>query len=198
LQRVATIAGEVRYPGKYSLLTTEEKISDLISRAGGVSSDAYPNGVIFYRPRNAIGRIGIDLPAVLRNPRSPDNLTLQDGDSLYIPRYNAVVLVQGSVNTPIAVTYNKGNSLDDYIRAAGGPTVGADVTRAYVRQPNGKVQARQHKFLLPDVNPRPEPGSVVVVPPRSPLDKPLDILQATGLIAQISGALITLIIAVRR
>jgi protein involved in polysaccharide export with SLBB domain len=170
----------------------------LIDRAGGITPDAYPNGVVFYRPRNGTGRIGLELPEVLRNPRSPDNLTLQDGDSLYIPRYNPVVVVQGAVNTPIAVTFGPGSTIDYYIRAAGGPSVGADVSRAYVRQPNGKVQSRHRRFLVPDFDPRPEPGSVVVVPSRSPLDKPVDLLQATGLIAQISGALITLIIALRR
>jgi polysaccharide export outer membrane protein len=198
LQRSAAVAGEVRYPGRYSLRTTTEKISDLIERAGGITPDAYPNGVIFYRPKNGTGRIGIELPDVLSNPKSPDNLALQDGDSLYIPRYNAVVSVQGAVNTPIAVTYEPGQSLDYYIRSAGGPSAVADANRAYVRQPNGKVQSRERRFLAPDSNPRPEPGSTVIVPARNPLDRPPDLLQTAGLIAQISGALVTLIIALRR
>jgi polysaccharide export outer membrane protein len=197
LQRTAAIAGEVRYPGRYSLRTTTERITDLIQRAGGVTPDAYVNGVVFVRPRGGTGRIGIELPEVLRNRRSPDNLTLFDGDSIFIPRYNAVVSVQGAVNTPIAVTYQRGKSMDYYIRAAGGPTAIADAGRAYVRQPNGKVQSREHRFLRPDINPDPEPGSVVVVPSRSPLDKPPDIFQVAGLIAQISAALVTLLIAVR-
>jgi hypothetical protein len=197
LQRTAAIAGEVRYPGRYSLRTTTEKITDLIQRAGGVTPDAYANGVVFVRPRGGTGRIGIELPEVLRNSRSPDNLTLFDGDSIFIPRYNAVVSVQGAVNTPIAVTYQRGKSLDYYIRAAGGPASNADAGRAYVRQPNGKVQSREHKFLRPDVNPKPEPGSQVLVPLRNPLDKPPDFFQVAGLIAQISAAFVTLLIAVR-
>ena len=69
LQRTVVIAGEVRYPGKYSLKTKTEKITDLISRAGGLTTDAYANGVTFYRSRNGVGRIGIELPDVLKNPR---------------------------------------------------------------------------------------------------------------------------------
>ena len=198
LQRTAAIAGEVRYPGRYSLLTKTEKVSDLIKRAGGVTPDAYPNGVVFFRPRNGVGRIGIELPDVLRNPKSPDNLALQDGDSLFIPRYNAVVIVQGAVNTPIAVTYTPGKSIDYYIRAAGGPSGTADANRAYVRQPNGKVQSRERRFLAPDINPRPEPGSVVVVPSRNPLDRPPDLIASAGAIAQILATLLTLVIALRR
>ncbi|HET9634348.1 MAG TPA: SLBB domain-containing protein, partial [Gemmatimonadaceae bacterium] len=43
LQRTAVIAGEVRYPGRYSLKTKTEKITDLIERAGGLTPDAYAN-----------------------------------------------------------------------------------------------------------------------------------------------------------
>src|SRR5450759_2516884 len=88
LQRTAVVAGEVRYPGRYSLKTKSEKITDLIERAGGLTADAYANGVTFYRTRNGVGRIGIELPGVLKNSRSLDNLPLEDGDSLFIPRYN--------------------------------------------------------------------------------------------------------------
>ena len=110
LQRTAVIAGEVRFPGRYSLRTTTDKVTDLIARAGGLTQDAYANGVIFYRPRNGVGRIGIELPDVLENDDSRDNLLLQDGDSIFIPRYNAVVNVQGAVNSPVAVTYSPGKN----------------------------------------------------------------------------------------
>ena len=198
LQRTAVIAGEVRYPGRYSLKTKTEKITDLINRAGGLTPDAYANGVIFYRTRSGVGRIGIELPDVLRNPRSLDNLPLQDGDSLFIPRYNAVVNVQGAVNSPVAVTWSPGKTLQYYIRAAGGPSRAADVSRAYVTQPNGKVEARESNFLLPDGIPKPRAGSTVFVPERDPADRPLDFLTSAGSVAQILATLVTLVIALRR
>jgi len=198
LQRTAVIAGEVRYPGRYSLKTKSEKITDLIARAGGLTQDAYANGVVFYRVKNGVGRIGIELPDVLKNSRSPDNLPLQDGDSLYIPRYNSVVNVQGAVNSPVAVTYSPGKTIEYYVRAAGGPSRKADVGRSYVTQPNGKVEAREQHFLLPDAVPKPLPGSTVFVPERDPADKPLDFLVSSGAIAQILATLVTLVIALRR
>jgi polysaccharide biosynthesis/export protein len=197
LQRTAVIAGEVRYPGRYSLTTKSERVTDLIKRAGGLTDDAYANGVIFYRPRNGIGRIGIELPDVLHNPRSLDNLNLQDGDSLFIPRYNAVVNVQGAVNSPVAVTWAPGKNIQYYIRAAGGPSRKADVGRAYVTQPNGKVDSRQARFLLPDGIPKPQAGSTVFVPDRDPLDRPTDLLASAGVIAQVLAGLATLLIAAR-
>jgi protein involved in polysaccharide export with SLBB domain len=198
LQRTAVIAGEVRYPGKYSLRTTQETITDLITRAGGLTTDAYANGVIFYRTRNGVGRIGIELPDVLKDKDSRDNLLLQDGDSLFIPRYNAVVNVQGAVNSPVAVTFSPGKNLTYYLRAAGGPSRKADVKRAYVTQPNGKVDARESNFLLPDGIPEPQAGSVVYVPERDPADRPADFIASVGAIAQIAASLLTLIIALRQ
>jgi len=197
LQRTAVIAGEVRFPGRYSLRTTTDKVTDLIARAGGLTQDAYANGVIFYRPRNGVGRIGIELPDVLENDDSRDNLLLQDGDSIFIPRYNAVVNVQGAVNSPVAVTYSPGKNLNYYIRAAGGPSRKADAKRAYVTQPNGKVDARESTFLRPDRIPEPLPGSVVFVPERDPADRPTDPLQLFGVLAQIAAALLTVVLVSR-
>ena len=198
LQRTAAIAGEVRFPGRYALKTKTERITDLIERAGGLTPDAYANGVVFLRLKSGGARIGVSLPDVLRNSRSPDNLPLADGDSLYIPRLNPVVNVQGAVNSPITVTYSPGKRIDYYIRAAGGPTVHADVGRAYVAQPNGKVEAKESRFLLPDATPKPEPGSTVIVPNRDPLDKGLDWISSLGTISQVFAGLATLVIAIRR
>jgi protein involved in polysaccharide export with SLBB domain len=198
LQRTAAIAGEVRYPGRYTLKSKTERISDLLERAGGLTPDAYADGVTFMRPKNSVGRIGIQLSDVIRNPRSHDNLPLIDGDSIYIPRLDPVVHVGGAVNSPVAVTYAPGHGIDYYIRAAGGPTVRADVRRAYVTQPNGKLEARQARWLLPDGIPQPQPGSTVVVPNRDPLDRQVDLISSISNITQVLTGLVALVIAVRR
>lgn len=198
LQRMAVVAGEVRFPGRYSLKTKTERITDLIRRAGGLTPDGYADGVVFYRKANGVGRIGIELPQVLRDPRSLDNLPLVDGDSIFIPRYQAVVTVTGAVNSPIAVTYSPGKSLDYYIRAAGGLGRNADVSRAYVTQSNGKVDARQSHFLLPDHNPKPTPGSTIYVPTHDASYKPFDPLASAGYIASLLTTVITIVAVLRR
>ena len=43
------ILGEVKYPGTYSILRKNEKVSSLISRAGGLTDYAYLDGVKMYR-----------------------------------------------------------------------------------------------------------------------------------------------------
>jgi len=198
LQRTVAVAGEVKFPGRYTLVDKNEKVEDVIKRAGGLTPEAYANGVTFYRTRNGIGRIGIELPDVLKNPKDRDNLLLQDGDSIYIPRYTSVVRVQGAVNSPVAVTYVPGRDLNYYIRAAGGPSRKADIGRAYVTQPNGKVDARSGRFLIPDYIPKPKPGSVVFVPDKDPADKGIDPLALFGALSGALSSLVAIAVALRK
>lgn len=48
-ERFATIEGEVFYPGEYALSKANERISDLIKRAGGLNQFAYANGAVLLR-----------------------------------------------------------------------------------------------------------------------------------------------------
>ncbi|CAA9302975.1 MAG: hypothetical protein AVDCRST_MAG11-964 [uncultured Gemmatimonadaceae bacterium] len=166
LQRNVTIGGEVRFPGTYAVLRKNERLSDLIARAGGLTSEAYAGGTVFTRQRNKVGRIGLDVPRVLRDRRHVDNLLLQDGDSVFVPRFNAVVTVKGAVNAPLTVAFAPGQDLGYYVRAAGGPAGNADIGRAFVTQANGKVESVQRRRLLPDGVPTPRAGSTVTVPAR--------------------------------
>ena len=43
------LTGEVKYPGTYTLLSKDEKISSVIKRAGGLTNYAYMDGVKMYR-----------------------------------------------------------------------------------------------------------------------------------------------------
>lgn len=47
--RMITIEGEVRFPGRYALLSRDETLHDLIKRAGGFTENAFPKGTIFWR-----------------------------------------------------------------------------------------------------------------------------------------------------
>ncbi|MDQ3515749.1 MAG: SLBB domain-containing protein, partial [Gemmatimonadota bacterium] len=200
LQRNVAVAGEVRYPGKYALQVKSERISDILKRAGGLTTEGYSDGIIFLRNRNSIGRIGIELPRVLRNNRDRDNLILQDGDSIFIPRYSGVVHVRGAVNSPLAVAYVPGRDLAWYVRSAGGPGVRADLGRAYVTQPNGKVEAAVKRRFAPDTHPKPRPGGVIFVPQRDPSERDSLTVFTTafGTIATALGSLVAIIAILNR
>jgi protein involved in polysaccharide export with SLBB domain len=193
MHRTVVLTGEVRYPGRYTLRTKSERLSDLIQRAGGLTNDAYAAGISFVRNERKLGRIGVDLPGVLKSPRHRDNLILVDGDSISIPVFNSVVNVRGAVNSPVAVAYVPGRNLDYYVHAAGGVTRKGSLKYSYVTQPNGKVESRQGRFLMPDGVPHPQAGSVIFVPDKDPSEKrdvAALILQTTQVITSVIGVVI--------
>jgi len=196
LQRTVDITGQVRYPGRYALKTRTDRLLDLIGRAGGLTREAYPAGIRFFRTADRGGRIGVDLLGVITDPKFRDNLILSGGDSIFIPEYIPVVYVRGAVASPTSVTYVPGKSLEYYVSSAGGYGRDADGKRAYVTQPNGKVQSVHRRWwFLPDSKPGPLAGGTVFVPARDPLDKK-DWLGIVGAVAQILASMATVVIVV--
>ncbi len=49
LTRTVTMLGEVKYPGTYALLDENEKLSEVLKRAGGITERAFPQGAVFKR-----------------------------------------------------------------------------------------------------------------------------------------------------
>jgi polysaccharide biosynthesis/export protein len=193
LQRTVSLAGQVRFPGRYALITRSDRLTDVLARAGGLTRSAYPGGIEFIRTRDGLGRIGIDLPSILRNPASHDNLTLQTGDSVFVPEYNPVVRVIGAVNAPASVAFMEGKGLDYYIGAAGGYARLADKGRTYVTQANGRLQSVTRRFILADGKPTPGAGAVVTVPSRDPNEK-RELPGIIGSIAQVVAGAVTVIV----
>jgi protein involved in polysaccharide export with SLBB domain len=192
LQTTVDVQGEVKYPGRYTLTSKTERLSDVIRRAGGLTNAAYADGIVFVRRRNGVGRVGLDLPHVLRDERFVDNLQIVDGDSIFIPRFSPVVTVRGAVNSAVGVAYVAGADLDYYIRSAGGPSIKGDSKHAYVTQPNGKVETRRrHLFGMISMDPRPQPGSSVFVPEKDPT-KRVDWFQVTATVTSILGSLVAI------
>jgi protein involved in polysaccharide export with SLBB domain len=227
LQRTVVLLGQVKAPGRYSLTSKTERLSDLIARAGGLTPEAYPGGIQFYRayagvepagrdrlrrldtdrppPRDSLlrqgapERVGINLPQVLKDPKSRDNIILASGDSIYIPEFNSIVLVQGGVNSPGPVSYEPGRNLDWYVDAAGGYSQNGDDHRPYVTQPNGTRQGVKRRSILADRVPHPQPGAVVFVPTRTAQEQAAS--NITGILstaAQLLGALVTIIVVAKR
>ncbi|HKV70534.1 MAG TPA: SLBB domain-containing protein, partial [Gemmatimonadales bacterium] len=138
LQRTVTIVGEVKFPGTYSLKSKTDHLADLVVRAGGLTPQAYPDGIRFVRDANGVGRINVDLSDALRDTSSRANIILQPDDSIFIPEFEPTVKVNGAVNAPGSVLWAQGQSLSDYISAAGGFSYTADEGRVSVRYANGE------------------------------------------------------------
>lgn len=196
LQRTVQVRGEVQFPGTYALRSKNDRLTDVLDRAGGLTPQAYANGIRFFRRDAGAGRVGLELVKVLKNQRDKDNIVLTDGDSLYIPSYVPTVRVEGAVNSPGSVTYVRGQGLDYYLSAAGGVSFKGDKKRIFVQQPNGNVRAvRKRPLFFGTSKPAPEPGALVVVPVRDTTAQSQTGTIIAG-VAQIIAALTTIIVVV--
>ena len=198
LQRVVVVTGQVQFPGRYALRIRSERLSDLITQAGGLTKEAYAEGIQFFRRKNKDGRIGIDLPHVLQDSAYHDNLILAGGDSIHIPEYNPVIRVGGAVNAPLAVTWVEGKNMDFYIASAGGFSRDADKSRSYVTQPSGKVESVKRRFLVPDGKPTPAAGGTIFVPEKDKTRPPANTLAVLATAATLLASLATIIIVAKQ
>lgn len=159
------VAGEVQFPGAYALSGEVTRISDVLSRAGGLTPEAYIGGTQIVRGGHLVAT---DVENALASPGSAHDLELLEGDSLMIPRMDATVLVRGAVGFETRVRFEDGKSLDFYVDRAGGYTQNADRGRTTVTQQNGERQIVRLRTLFFDSKPEPGPGATVFVPAKPP------------------------------
>ena len=184
-----TIEGEILYNGTYSLTTKNERLSDLVKKAGGATPYAYIKGAKLMRKANEeemkrmadvmkimqremgaqtdslklepdnIYSVGIDLEKALAKPGGDADIALREGDQLIIPEMTNTVKINGAVMLPNTVSYKKGETVSYYISQAGGYANGARKSKAFIIYMNGQV-AEVKKFSKKQI----EPGCEIVVP----------------------------------
>lgn len=200
IQKMVRIEGEVLFPGTYAISHKNERISDIIKRAGGLTSSAYTEGAALKRvyvktsqleqekeeyrlqqlkeiqlasadssadidlSRLAIRNdfVGINLPKILANPGKKEDLLLEDGDIIHVPKQLQTVKVSGEVLSPSSMVYQSGG-LKSYINRSGGFSPKALKKHAYIVYANGSAAATK-KFLFFNVYPTVKPGSEIFVP----------------------------------
>jgi len=196
-QRTVDVTGEVKFPGTYALRSKDERLADIIDRAGGLTPRAYPAGVRFIRDFGNAGRINVNLGRAMSDRNSPDNLILQPDDSVQVPEFEPSVQITGAVNSPGSVLWQPGETLDDYLHAAGGLGRYAVSGRVSVHYANGEVRTRHKVFIFFSSSPTPDPGSIVVVPARDPNDK-TDLVALFGSIAQALAGSLAIVLVVTK
>ncbi|TNF42357.1 MAG: polysaccharide biosynthesis protein, partial [Cytophagales bacterium] len=107
--------------------------------------------------------VGIDLEAILANPGGPEDLILQEGDIIQIPKQLQTVRMVGEVLLPTTTRFVKTQGLRSYISKAGGFSENARKSKTYVIYANGDAR-RTHSFFGIKFYPRVEPGAEIVVP----------------------------------
>ena len=192
--RRVLIEGEVMFPGYYSLSTKGERLSDIVSRSGMFTTEAYPAGARLERTMTEDERlrlndmtklltkndslsmsavdmattfsVGIDLQAAMDEPGGQEDIFLRDGDRLIVPEFSNTVKMNGQVMYSNTVPFVEGKNLKYYINKAGGYSDDARKRKAYVVYMNGTVsKARKHSSKLV------QPGCEIVVPGKSEREK---------------------------
>jgi protein involved in polysaccharide export with SLBB domain len=188
-QHNVVISGEILFGGSYALSKKNERLTDLITKAGGITPDAYVKGARLMRQmteeeirrkqdalrmadkggKDSISiktldlsdsySVGINLDEALANPGSDYDMVLREGDQLFIPELVSTVKINGAVMYPNTVLYKKGEKLSYYINQAGGYDARSKKGRAYVVHMNGTV-SRLKSNKASSI----EPGCEIIIP----------------------------------
>ena len=193
LQQNVQILGLVKYAGLYPRLDKYERLSSYIHRAGGILDNANIGGAILYRKKvnffrekivykpkldsngNAIKDsvllsleepVSIDLYKAMKFENSKHDIVLQENDMIYVPEINPFITVQGKVQSPLKITFDKEHTnLSYYIDKAGGFGVRPWRKRIFVTYANGKSRHTRNLFFA-HFYPRVDEGSTITVPQR--------------------------------
>jgi protein involved in polysaccharide export with SLBB domain len=186
------IEGEVLFPGNYILTSNQERISDVIKKAGGLNMYAYPQGAFMIRKmetsiaqekieqnvlKNTMDKltvdstdlfkdesiVGIRLDEILEKPGSKWDLFLEDGDIISIPKELQTVQVMGKVLLPSLVRYEQRQSFSYYIDHSGGFSPDALKRKSYIVYANGESQATRQVLFFRRY-PAIKPGAKIYVP----------------------------------
>ncbi len=189
-----TISGEILYPGLYAILKSDEKITDIIDRAGGLLTNAYPSGSHYFRNGT---KINAAFEEIIKRPNSKLNFIVQDGDEINIVSYPNVVTIVGEVNTPGVHKYVPGKRLRYYLSQAGGLNPNADKSNIWIEYSNGNSKKYKPRSIL---SPMITDGSKIFVglePPSEPFDKTEFATELSTIIANLSQALAVVFLAAK-
>lgn len=229
-----SVEGEVLYPGKYTLSANNERVSDIIKRAGGLKMNAFTEGAVLIRntyvgisqsdaalvntKANLINQqsgkaaavantndttlvksltdqqkpVSIRLDLALQTPGSTNDVFLEEGDILKIPKTIQTIQTFGVVNVPKQIVYREGLTFSEAIRESGGFAVNASRKHSYVVYANGEVR-NTRRFLFLHSYPAIKTGAELYVPARRPGGK-LSAGETIGLLTGLTSFLGLLVI----
>jgi protein involved in polysaccharide export with SLBB domain len=119
-----------------------------------------------------------------------DDLFLEEGDVLYIPKELQTVKISGEVLSPVTVVYSRNKTFKSYIRSAGGFTEKARRKRSYIKYANGSVKSAR-KIVFFNNYPTVRSGSEIIIP-EGAIRRPISLTEIIG----VTSSLLTIFILV--
>lgn len=100
---------------------------------------------------------------VVINPNSDlSQIAMEEGDTVYIPRKNRTIVVQGEVMLPGAQTYVDSLSFDNYVAYSGGFNFRANRENVLIIHQNGRAESYNASLAF-GVAPQVQPGDAIMV-----------------------------------
>ncbi|MDP4833272.1 MAG: SLBB domain-containing protein [Schleiferiaceae bacterium] len=146
LQEMVFIGGEVQYPGYYAISGRDERLANVVYRAGGPTRYADLRNAQMSRIDAPF--VVVELKKALSARRSPYNYVLIPGDSLFVPKQDNLISIvgnghgffEGTRNLEINAPFVGRKSARFYVKEfALGFAEKADRSKVYVSYPNGKL-----------------------------------------------------------
>lgn len=99
---------------------------------------------------------------------TPADIVVRAGDTLFIPKKPAFVMVSGAVFNPTAVSYRSGKSADWYLKQAGDATPNGNRKDAFVIRADGSImEGSGGLFSGGALSSSLQPGDMVIVPEKA-------------------------------
>jgi protein involved in polysaccharide export with SLBB domain len=140
-------------------LSTQPLVSADRARAAQAGNPALIKSVVSQlRTREPDGRLVFDLPVTAT--ALPEDLVLENNDTIYVPPRPVTVGVFGAVPSPASFAYRDGMTIGAFVRAAGGVQKLGDKGEVFVVRANGTVLANGKRVLREPAL----PGDLIFVP----------------------------------
>jgi polysaccharide export outer membrane protein len=116
-----SILGQVAKPGRFPIDMVGSKVSEMIAAAGGVLPTGADVVTLVGTRDGQPVKIDIDLPAILQAGRSELDMTVENGDIVYVDRAPSVY-IYGEVQRPGQLRLERGMTLMQALAQGGGLT----------------------------------------------------------------------------
>jgi protein involved in polysaccharide export with SLBB domain len=166
------VTGFANNPGAYTVNSLSTLVNAVLA-AGGPSAGGSFRSVKLYR--NGAEVVDFDLYDLIRKGDKSRDPLLQNEDVLFIPPAGRQVAVVGSVNEEAIYEAKPGETVEDIVHLAGGPTNLADHSRVIVYRLRDRDTSWSHQ-LTPDAaaaEPA-EAGDIIQLLPEGSLARPLE------------------------
>jgi polysaccharide export outer membrane protein len=160
--RQVSVLGQVARPGRYALDGVRTNLTDMLALAGGISATGDDNITLMVHRGGKPRTLEINVPALFRAGDSAQDIEVQAGDTIYVPRA-PTFYIYGEVQRAGAYRLEPAMTVMQALSVGGGVTPRGTERGVKV---NRRIADGAVRKLEVSLNDRVEPGDVIYVAER--------------------------------